>query len=86
MKLVGRLVLLLLALQVTATVALWSLSPTGPTSQAIFAALLAVDLLAFAMVSYLYRMGRAARGFDRRWVLAGCGMFALLLVAALFLA
>ena len=83
MKLSYRLVLLLLLLQVIATVTLWSLDPTNPTSQAGFAVLLGVDLLAFAMVSYLYRTEKRAAAFSRPWILAGCVVFVILLLAVL---
>lgn len=86
MRLAYRLVLALLLLQGTATVTLWTLSPTEPASQAVFATLLGVDLLTFAMVSYLYRMEKAGRRLARGWVLVGCGMFTVLLLAALVLA
>lgn len=86
MRLAYRLVLVLLLLQLTATATLWTLSPTEPAGQAVFATLLGVDLLAFAMVSYLYRTEKAGRRFARGWVLAGCGMFTVLLLAALVLA
>jgi len=86
MKLAYRLVLLVLLLQGTATVTLWTLSPTDPAGQAVFATLLGIDLLGFALVSYLYRSEKAAAGFSRPWVLVGCAMFAILLLAVLVLA
>ncbi len=86
MKLLDRLVLLLLLLQATAAVTLWTLNPTGTSSQAVFAILLAVDLLAFAAVSYLYRTERTGTPFNRTWVLAGCAVFLVLLGAVLLIA
>lgn len=83
MRLAYRLVLLLLLLQGAATVTLWTLDPTSRTSQAVFAILLGVDLLAFAMVSYLYRMEKHGAAFSRPWVLTGCIVFVVLLLAAL---
>jgi len=85
MKLAYRIVLLVLLVQVTATATLWTLNPTDPASQAVFATLLGIDLLGFAMVSYLYRSDKGKTGFSRPWVLVGCGMFAVLLLAILFL-
>ena len=86
MKLAYRLILLVLLLQATATVTLWTLNPTDPAGQAVFALLLGIDLLGFAMVSYLYRTEKAGAGFSRPWVLVGYGTFALLLIAVLWLA
>ncbi len=86
MKLANRLVLLVLLLQATATVTLWTLNPTEPEAQAVFATLLGIDLLGFAMVSYLYRTEKKRTGFSQPWMLAGCGVFVLLLAAVLLLA
>ena len=83
MRLAHSIVGLLLLLQGTATVTLWTLNPTDATSQAAFATLLGIDLLALAMVSYLYRMEKSGAGFSRPWLLVGCGIFVLLLVAVL---
>ncbi len=82
----SRLVLLLLLLQAVATVTLWTLNPTDPASQGIFATLLGVDLLAFAMVSFLYRKDKAGQDLHRRWLIVGCGAFVVLLLAVLVLA
>jgi hypothetical protein len=84
MRLAYRIVALLLLLQATATVTLWTLNPTDAASQALFAVLLGIDLLAFALVSYLYRMEKTGTRFNRGWVLVGCGMFLILLLAVLF--
>ncbi len=86
MKLAYRLVLLVVLLQATATVTLWTLNPTDPRSQGVFATLLGIDLLGFATVSYLYRSEKDERAFNAPWVLVGCGMFVALLVAILFVA
>ncbi len=86
MKLAYRLVLLIVLLQATATVTLWTLNPTDPASQGIFGTLLGIDLLGFATVSYLYRADKGGRTFSAPWVLVGCSMFVVLLLAVLFLA
>lgn len=86
MNLAERMVLLILLLQGTATVTLWSLNPTGTPSQAIFGVLLGVDLLGFALISYLYRSERAEAKLRRGWILAACSLLAVLLLAALVLA
>ncbi len=86
MKLPSRLVVLLLLLQGVATVTLWTLNPTDPDSQGIFATLLGIDLLAFAMISFLYRKNKTGEAFHRRWLLVGCSAFVVLLLAVLLLA
>jgi len=83
MRLAYRLVIFLVLLQATATVTLWTLNPTDSASQAVFATLLGVDLLAFAMVSYLYRSEKSGTGFSRPWVLVGCAAFVVLFLAVL---
>jgi hypothetical protein len=83
MRLAHRLVLCLIALQVVATATVWNLNPTDSASQAAFATLLAIDLLALAMVSYLYRSEKAGKAFSRPWILGGCGMFVVLWAALL---
>lgn len=86
MRLAHRLVLLVLLVQATATATLWTLNPTGTAAQAVFGILLGIDLLGFALVSYLYRADKGGKEFSRPWILAGCSMLALLLVAVLFVA
>ncbi len=83
MRLAHSIVLFLLLLQGTATVTLWTLNPTDAASQAVFATLLGIDLLAFAMMSYLYRSEKTGAAFGRGWVLVGCGMLVILLAAVL---
>lgn len=59
------LVLLLLAVQVVVVVLAWLLNPLGPKSETEYALLLGVDLIAFAVISYVGRLGfeeEAARG------------------------
>lgn len=86
MRLAHRLVLLVLLLQATATVTLWSLTPTDPGSQAIFGVLLGVDLLGFALIAYLYRSEKGGGAFSRPWTLVGCVMLAVLLLVVIYLA
>jgi len=73
------LVLMFLALQVVATMLVWSLNPVGPRSESEFALLLAADLVAFAVVSYVARKGNREEPIRRGYVLAG-SMVVLLLM------
>lgn len=59
------LVLFLLALQAVSVALMWSLNPLGMSSEASFALLLAADLVAFTIVSYIARLldlGSGPRG------------------------
>ena len=83
MKLEGRLVLALLVLQAVVTVFLYTLNPTGQSGQATFATFLGIDLLTFAMVSYIYRTGRSGLPIRRGWLLSACALLLILLVSSL---
>lgn len=65
-------VILLLAVQAIAVVFAWLLNPLGPKSETQYALLLAVDLVAFAVISYVGRLGGGGspRG---AYALAGAG-------------
>jgi len=68
------LVLLLLAVQAVAVVFAWLLNPLGPKSETEYALLLAVDLVAFALISYVGRLGGAGRNLREGYVLAGSAL------------
>ena len=79
------LVLLLLAVQAIAVIFAWLLNPLGQKSEAEYALLLAVDLVAFAVMSYVGRLGAAGMNPREGYVVAGSAvvlffMFLLLLV------
>ncbi len=86
MRVTDRLVLSLVGLQVIVTAFLWTLDPTGRGAQATFATFLGVDLLAFAVISYLYRTKKDAAGANRPWLVAGLFAIAVLLLSSLFTA
>ena len=79
------LVLLLLLVQGVSVIFAWLLDPLGPKSETEYALLLAVDLVAFALVSYVARLGGAGRNPRDGYVIAGSAvvlffMFLILLV------
>ena len=79
------LVLLLLGVQAVAVIFAWLLNPLGAKSEPEFALLLAVDLVAFALISYIGRLGIGGSGPRGGYVLAGAAavllfMFLILLV------
>ena len=83
MRLAGRLVLVLLVLQAVVTGFLYTLNPTARGGQATFATFLGIDLLAFAVVSYVYRTGRVGMPLKRGWILSACVLLLVLLVSSL---
>jgi len=78
-------VLLLLAVQGVAVVFSWLLNPLGPKSVTEYALLLAVDLVAFALVSYVGRLSGTGEYPKGVFVIGGSAvvllfMFLVLLV------
>ena len=71
MKLYSRVILLLLILQADVTGFLIALSFASNVNQNTFALLLAVDLVAFAMMTYIYRTERLQTLPSRLWILVG---------------
>lgn len=79
MKLYSRVVLLLLILQADVTAFLIALSFAGSVAQNTFALLLCIDMIAFAMVTYIYRIERTQMQPNKFWIILGC-----LVIAAVF--
>jgi hypothetical protein len=80
-----KIVALLLTVALASVVTLWTLNPTGASSESVFAIYLAVDLVSFAMISYIYRAATSGDGIRRAPILAGC-LLVLFLVFAGFVA
>lgn len=74
---------MLIALQVTAAVVLWVLSPTTQPQTDTFALFLSADLLAFAILSYQYRARRSGTFPSAAWVSLGYLILVVLLSADL---
>jgi len=77
------LVILLLALQAVAVVFAWLLNPLGPKSETDYALLLAVDLVAFALISYVGRLGGTGEDPRGGFVLAGSAVALILMFLVL---
>lgn len=75
-----RIIVLLIVLQVFSTGFLWTLDALNDVSEGVFALFVAVDLLSFAMVSYIYRTEKIGGAASRAWILFGC----LVLIAIIF--
>lgn len=83
---IRRIIILLLSLQVVSIVFLWTLDALNQVSEGIFALFLAVDLISFAIVSYLYRSEKMREMPHRSWIVIGCVLILILIFASLFLA
>ena len=79
-------VVFLIALQGTSIVVLWLLNPLTQSATDTFALFLSVDLLAFAMMSYLYRSRRSGVEASSAWLDVGYLALIVLLVSNLLMA
>jgi tryptophan-rich sensory protein len=73
-----RVVALLLVVMAISVFLLWTLNPLTSQGQDAFALYLAVDFVAFAMMSYLYRTLNAEGSISRILIVVGCGIIAVL--------
>jgi hypothetical protein len=80
-----RIVALLLLLELLSVYFLWTLNSVSERSEEIFGLFLAVDLVSFSMVSYIYRVGKRGDRVSHGSLFAGCCVILLLLFVALFL-
>jgi hypothetical protein len=80
-----RIVALLLLLELLSVYFLWTLNSVGERSEGIFGLFLAVDLVSFSMISYIYRVDRLGDKVRHGSLFAGCCVIVLLLFVALFL-
>ncbi len=71
MKLYSRVILLLLILQADVTGFLIVLSFSSNVNQNTFALLLTIDLVAFAMMTYIYRTEKLQALPRRLWIIVG---------------
>ena len=76
---------LLILLGLASVIYLWTLNPVQSPAETVFALLLSVDLVVFAMVSYIYRMSKWKEGVSRLPLLGGCVMLLILLFVGLTL-
>jgi hypothetical protein len=78
-----QIISLLLLLQAIMTVFLWTLNAVSSVSEGRFAVFLAVDLLAFAMISHTYLAQRWSRLPNRPWLLTGAIGLTILMISGL---
>jgi hypothetical protein len=81
-----RLVSLLLVLQLVSSVYLWTITTVSAPSAGRFALFLAIDLLSFAIVAYVYTRDKWGEAISRVWILAGSIGLIILLISSLYFA
>jgi membrane associated rhomboid family serine protease len=69
---IQRILILLLLFGIISVVLLWTLNPIGSQSQKTFAIFLSIDLVVFAMVSYIFRVSKWSEEVRTLPLLAGC--------------
>lgn len=80
-----QILALLLALQVVSAVYLWDVTLVGTLSAGRFAIFLAIDLLSFAMVAYVYTHEKWEEAVSRAWIIIGAIGLIILLTSSLYL-
>jgi len=78
-----RILVLLLLFGILSVALLWTLNPTSSQSQTTFAIFLSIDLVVFAMVSYIFRVSKWGEEVRRLPLLAGCLALLILLYIGL---
>jgi membrane associated rhomboid family serine protease len=78
-----RIFVLLLIFGLLSVIFLWTLNPVSSDSQTIFAIYLSVDLVVFAMISYIFRMSKWGEDVKRMPLIAGCAALLVLLYVGL---
>jgi hypothetical protein len=83
MKLYSRIIVLLLILQADVTGFLVALSFATSVDQNTFALLLTIDLIAFAMTTYIYRTERIQALPNRIWLIVGSALIVVVFFSSL---
>lgn len=68
---------LLVILGFVSSFMLWTIDTASASGEALFALYMSMDLVSFAMISYVYRVSKRGDGISRIWMIVG---FCLLLV------
>ena len=79
-------VIFLVALQASTLIVLWLLNPLTQAATDTFALYLSLDLVAFAILSYIYRSTKYERAPSQLWMAVGYLALILLLVSNFILA
>ncbi len=80
-----RIIVLLLILQGVSIVLLWTLDALNEVSEGTFGLFLAVDMISFAMISYVYRHDKESEPPSRGWLAIGSVLILILLFSTFVL-
>ena len=81
LKIVGLLILV----ELISAYFLWTLNPVNQAAEAVFAIFLAIDLVSFAMMSYVYRTNKSGEQLNRGVLIIACCMILVFVYAILAL-
>ena len=84
MKSTYQIVTLLLALQAVAAIYMWTVTLFGTLSAGGFAIFLAIDLLSFALVAYVYTHEKWGEAVSRVLIVVGSAGLVILLLSSLY--
>jgi hypothetical protein len=76
-----RIVGLLVIVAFASSVVLWTIDTSLASGESLFAVYLSIDLIAFAMISYVYRVTKTGDSIGRIPLLAGSVLLFILLLA-----
>ncbi|MDA4133514.1 MAG: hypothetical protein OK454_10390, partial [Thaumarchaeota archaeon] len=80
-ELAVNVIALLIIVAFASVFALWTLDTTNSAAQSDFAVYLAIDLVSFAMISYVYRESKSGDAIREVPLLAGCALLVVLVAA-----
>jgi len=86
MKTTNQIVALLLAVQAVAAIYMCVATMFWTLSASEFAIFLAIDLLSFALVAYVYTHERWGEAVNRAWMVVGSAGLVILLLSSLYFA
>ena len=72
---------LLLIIAAMSVVGLWTLDTYAVSGESLFAVYLSMDLICFAMITYVYRTTKGGDEIGRIPMIAGCAMLMILIFA-----
>jgi len=79
-----RIIALLLVIAFSSVFVLWTVNPVGTGSETIFAVYLGIDLMSFAMISYVHRSVTGGGRIGRAPLIAGCCFMLFLVLTGFF--
>jgi len=84
MKPTNQIVGLLLVVQAVAAIYMWVVTLFATLSAGGFAIFLAIDLLSFALVAYVYTHEKWGEPLNRAWIVLGSAGLIILLLSSLY--